>query len=119
MLYSCLWGLLLFAQEQAKEGEKSTTGQSMMTLVTFLVIGVVFYLMILGPGRRQRQEQANMLKALKKNDEVVTHGGIIGVVVNLKEGTEEITIRSDDTKLRMLKSSVARVIPAKDSTETK
>lgn len=118
MLYSCLWSLLLFAEDQAKD-EKSGSGQSMFTLMTFLLIGVVFYFMILGPGRRQRQEQANMLKALKKNDEVLLQGGIIGVVVNLKEGTEEITVKSDETKLRVLKSAIARVLPAKDSTEAK
>ncbi|MBI3411675.1 MAG: preprotein translocase subunit YajC [Planctomycetes bacterium] len=119
MLYSCLCSLILFAQEQAKDGEKSSPGQTLFQFLPILLIGIVFYFMILGPGRRQRQEQSNLLKALKKNDEVVMQGGIIGVVLNLKEGTDEITIKSDETKLRMLKSAVARVIPAKDSTETK
>src|SRR5262245_18959042 len=116
MLYSCLWSVQIFAQE---EGKGPGAGQTLFSFLPILLIGIVFYFMILGPGRRQRQEQANLLKALKKNDEIVTHGGIIGVVLNLKEGTDEITIKSDETKLRVLKSAVARVVPAKDSTETK
>jgi len=119
MLYSCLWGLLLFAQDQAKDGDKSSPGQNLFSFLPIVLIIIVFYFMVLGPGRRQRQEQANMMKALKKNDEVLLQGGIIGVVVNLKEGTDEITIKSDETKLRVLKSAIARVLPAKESTETK
>jgi preprotein translocase subunit YajC len=54
-----------------------------------------------------------LFTALKKNDEVVTAGGIIGVVQNIKD--DEVLLKIDDNaKMRVLKSSITRIIP-KDS----
>src|SRR5262245_8968982 len=114
-----MWNRLLLLAQDPKEAAKGPESPPWFNFLPFILLIIVFYFLFLGPGRRQRQEQATMLKALKKNDEVITHGGIIGVVVNLREGSEEITIKSDETKLRLLKSSIARVVPAKDTTENK
>ena len=74
----------------------------------FVIIGVMFYMMILAPDRRKRSEHSRMLEALKKNDHVVTIGGIFGTVVNVQQ--DEVTIRVDDNaKIRVLRSSISRV----------
>jgi preprotein translocase subunit YajC len=52
-----------------------------------------------------------MLENLKKNDRVITVGGIYGVVVNVAKGSEDITIRVDDgnnTRLRVVRSAQPR-----------
>ena len=54
--------------------------------------------------------------AQKRGAKVVTNAGIIGTVVGAKDGEEEITIRSEDTKLRILRSAVVRVVGT-DETE--
>jgi preprotein translocase subunit YajC len=67
-----------------------------------------------------------MLENLKKNDHVITTGGIYGVVTNIRSDGDEVSIRVDDTtntKLRLSRSAIARVIgdePAaeKESTST-
>lgn len=75
-----------------------------------IVIGVMFYLLLIRPERQKRAQMNRMLENLKKNDHVVTVGGIYGVVVNAPKGSEDITIRVDDnTRLRILRSAVARV----------
>ena len=52
---------------------------------------------------------------MKKNDEVVTHSGIIGIVANIKEGGDEVTLKIDDNaRIRVLKSSIAKIINKKD-----
>lgn len=117
--------LLLFAQDAkeavdgaAKDGNKpGAPGWS--SLVPIMAIGLLLYFMVLMPGRKQRQQQTNMLSTLKKNDEVVTHSGILGVVMNIREGSDEITIKSDETKLRILKSAIARIIAAKEVPDPK
>jgi preprotein translocase subunit YajC len=78
-----------------------------------VIIFVLFYFMMIRPERRRRAEMSRMMDNLKKNDRVVTAGGILGTVVNVQKGSDEITIKIDEstnTKLRMLRSSIARVI---------
>jgi len=102
-----LYGLILFAEEEAKKGE----GLSMLNaLAPIVLIVIVFYFLIILPGRKEKQQRQILLNALKKNDKVLTNGGIIGVVLNIREGTDEVTIKSDETKLLILRSSIARII---------
>ena len=75
----------------------------------FIVIGVLFYFLLIRPDRRKRSETAQMLDNLSKNDHVVTIGGIYGVVLNASKGSEDVTIRVDDsnnTKVRVLHSAI-------------
>ena len=88
----------------------------------FIVIGVLFYFLLIRPDRRKRSETAHMLDNLSKNDHVVTIGGIYGVVLNASKGSEDVTIRVDDsnnTKVRVLRSAIARVISTAASDEKK
>jgi preprotein translocase subunit YajC len=76
---------------------------------------MLFYFMILRPSRRQQQELRSMLASLKKNDEVLAAGGIIGTVVNIKEkaigNEDEVTLKVDDrVRLRVLRSSIVRIL---------
>jgi len=88
----------------------------------FLVIGLLFYFLMIRPEKRKRADVANMQDSLKKNDRIVTVGGILGVVVNTQAGTNEVTIRVDDnnnTRLRVVRSSISRVITDEKSDQKK
>ncbi|MCI0381092.1 MAG: preprotein translocase subunit YajC [Gemmataceae bacterium] len=109
-----LFSLILLAQEEAaKKGEPPSM---LVQFMPIILIVVVFYFLIILPGRKERQQRAAMITALKKNDKVITNAGIVGQVVSLIEGSEEVTIKSEDTKLRILRSSIARVIAEPTST---
>jgi preprotein translocase subunit YajC len=89
-------------------------------LVMMVVIGILFYFLMIRPERRKRQETDRMLESLKKNDRVVTIGGIFGVVVNVAK--DEVTIRVDEnnnTRLRILRSAISRVSGADEGEEKK
>jgi preprotein translocase subunit YajC len=76
-----------------------------------LAMMILFWVVIILPmSRRQKREQQEMLANIKRGAKVLTSGGILGTVVNVKEGDEEITIRSEDTRLKVLRSSVVRVL---------
>jgi preprotein translocase subunit YajC len=78
-----------------------------------VMIGVLFYLLIVRPEKRKQSDVAKMQANLKKNDHVVTAGGILGVVVNASQGVNEVTLRVDDnTRIRVLRSSILRVVSA-------
>lgn len=94
-------------------------GGGLSMLMLFLPIGILFYLLILRPQRKEQAERDTMLKALQKNDRVVTIGGVYGVITNLREDIDEVTIRVDEntnTKLRITRSSVARVLSTDEGT---
>lgn len=84
----------------------------------FMILGLFMVTMVWLPARRQRREQEAMLAALKPGAKVVTTSGIVGTIIKLKEGEDELTLRSEDTKLRVLRSTVARVLGT-DESETK
>jgi preprotein translocase subunit YajC len=96
------------------EGEGGPPGiiGALGPMFPILIIMVVMFIFMGRANARQRREQAALLANLKKNDKVVTSAGIIGVVVAVKENEDEVTLRVDDatnTRIRVLKSSVARV----------
>src|SRR5262245_51398 len=80
-----------------------------------LVIAVMFYFMLIRPNQKRDQERRSMLSTLKKNDHVVTIGGIKGVVANVKIDEDEVVLKIDEAtgaKVRVTLSSIARVIAA-------
>jgi len=82
-------------------------------MMPIVMIGVLFYLLIVRPEKRKQSDVARMQANLKKNDHVVTAGGILGVVVNAPQSSPEITLRVDDnTRIRVLRSSILRVMSA-------
>ena len=77
---------------------------------TFGMLGIMafmFYFALIRPQRQRAKQQQELLKALKAGDKVVTTSGIVGTVVSVKE--KSVSIRSADTKLEVLKSSVSEI----------
>jgi preprotein translocase subunit YajC len=72
------------------------------------IVVLAFWLLLIAPQRKKAKELATTLKALKAGDKIVTNSGILGVVVNIKD--KSLSIRSADTKLEILKSSVQEVL---------
>ena len=84
------------------------------------VIFVIMYLLIIAPQRKKDKRRSEMRKTLKKNDKVVTIGGIHGVVKSLTE--DEVVVLVDeakDVKMKMSRQSVLTVKerPGQDESE--
>jgi preprotein translocase subunit YajC len=73
----------------------------------FILMMVIFYVILIRPQQKKARQHEELLKTLKPGDKVVTSGGIVGVVVSVKEKT--ISLRSAETKLEVLKSAVSDV----------
>jgi preprotein translocase subunit YajC len=76
-------------------------------MVPLILLFVIFYFLLIRPQQKRQREHAELLKTLKPGDKVVTNGGILGVIVAVKEKT--VSIRSADTKLELLKSAVTEI----------
>ena len=117
------FGWPLLAQEAGAAANDPL--KMVFSYLPLVMIGLVFFFVILRPQQRERQRQDDMLKQIKKNDRVVTSGGIFGVVTSVATESGEVTIRVDeknDTKIRMQLSAIARVLgdesPAAAKTDT-
>jgi len=81
-------------------------------LFPFVIMFAIFYLIVFRPQAKAQKQHANMLKNLKKNDEVVTSGGLIGTVVNVKP--DAITLRiADNVRVEVERSAITRVTKPK------
>ena len=86
-----------------------TTVNPIAMLVPYLLIFAIFYFLVLRPQKQKQVEFQKMVDNLKKNDEIVTNGGVHGTIVNIKEKT--ITVRVDDNvKIEIDRAAVARVV---------
>jgi preprotein translocase subunit YajC len=89
-------------------------------ILPFLAIGLLFYFMLIRPQRKEQSRRQDMLGNVKKNDRVVTIGGIYGVVMNVHREADEVSLKVDEatnTKLRITLSSIARVISGESENE--
>lgn len=75
-------------------------------LMAFMALAM--YLLMFRPQQKKAREHADMLKTVKNGDKVVTSGGILGVVVGIKD--KSLSIRSADTKLEVLKSAITEIV---------
>ena len=81
-------------------------------LIPFAVMFLIFYVLVFRPQSQARKEHARMLKNLKKNDVVVTSGGMFGTVVNVKP--ESLTLRVDDNvRVEVEPSAIVRLVKPK------
>jgi len=84
---------------------------------------VLMYLLLMRPEQKKRKDMERLLAGIKKNDHVVTIGGIFGTVVLANPGSKSVTIRVDDgtgTKLKVLRSAISQVGAVDDGeTESK
>lgn len=85
-----------------------TTVNPIAMLVPYLLIFAIFYFLVIRPQKQKQNEFKKMVDSLKRNDEIVTSGGIHGTIVNIKENT--VTVRVDDNvKIEIDRTAVARV----------
>lgn len=92
---------------QAGTDMQNPKAQLMQTIIMFAAFGLLMYFLMIRPQQKRAKQQEAMLKTLKAGDKVVTTSGIVGVVVAVKERT--VSLRSADTKLEVVKSSIADV----------
>jgi preprotein translocase subunit YajC len=77
--------------------------------------GLIAWLLLIRPQRKMQQQHQQMLAALKRGDEVMTEGGIIGTVVHMTD--DRVTLKSgENTRVLVARIKIARVISATETT---
>ena len=91
-------------------------------LVMYGGLALIFYLFLIRPQQKQRKQHEETIYNLKKGDEVVTAGGIIGPVVHIREtlkdgaparrAEDRIIIRSEDARIAVERGRIVKVMGA-------
>ena len=85
-------------------------------LIMFVVL---FYFIVMRPQQREQRRRQELLNALKKNDKVLTIGGIIGTIVDFSNDGQRVTLRVDDgTRIKFTRSSIQGPYDEKSETES-
>jgi preprotein translocase subunit YajC len=88
----------------------------MMTIVPFIVIFVIMYFMVIRPQQKKAKDHRDVLDKLKKNDEVMTSGGIYGRVIDLKENVVTLEV-APNVRIRVARPQIASVITGEKSSK--
>jgi preprotein translocase subunit YajC len=89
------------------EAGQQSSAPMLLQLFPIVLVFVVFYFALIRPQQKKAREHADLLKTLKPGDKVLTSGGVLGIVVGVKE--KSVSIRSAETKLEILKSAVTEI----------
>jgi len=88
---------------------QASSGTAMIAnFFPIILIFVIFYFMLIRPQQKKQKEYEKMVSELKKNDEVVTNGGIHGTILNVKDDT--LTLKIDDNvKIEINKNAIGYI----------
>ena len=84
-------------------------GFDIMTLVPLILIFVVFYFLLIRPQQKKAKEHRDMLQALRRNDRIVTSGGIVGQITKVVSENELELQIAEGVRVRVMRSMVASV----------
>lgn len=93
-----------YAQSAAGGG-----GEILMSILPFLLIFVIMYFLIIRPQRTQMKKREEMLKNVRRGDQIVTGGGIVGKVTKVIDDAELELEIADGVKVRLIRSLIADV----------
>ena len=94
----------------AQAASSTQTGADWLSLLPMFGILIIFYLLLIRPQAKRAKEQKQMVEALQRGDEVITNGGILGLITNVSENYVIIEI-SPTVEVTVLKSSVQTLLP--------
>ncbi len=80
------------------------------SFLPLILIFIIFYFFLIRPQQRKSKEHQKMLNELKKDDKIITAGGIYGVVSQVKGEIVEVKI-AESVKVQVAKGSISAVIP--------
>ena len=111
---------MLMIMAQTPNSGPPTGGLSTM-LFPLVLMGGIFYFILIRPQSKEKKRRAGMLSGMKKNDRVVTIGGILGTITSVRD--DEVTLKVDEssnTKITFSRASIQRILgSAADEAGTK
>lgn len=101
-----MWDVAFAQTAQAPSGPST-----LVSLAPLILVFVIFYFLLIRPQQKKAKEHRALLEKLKKNDEVMTSGGIYGKVIDLKETVVTVEV-APNVRIRVHRPQIAAVLTA-------
>ncbi|MFO7758866.1 MAG: preprotein translocase subunit YajC [Paracoccaceae bacterium] len=86
--------------------------------IPLILIFVIMYFLLIRPQQKKLKEHKAMVEALRRGDQVVTQGGLIGKVAKVKDNDEIEVELAEGVKVRVVRSTVAQVLSKTEPAES-
>jgi preprotein translocase subunit YajC len=106
---------LVLARQDGAPKPQGGFGDPSFLIMMVLVFAAMWFILILPAKRKEKRDREALFANMKKNDEVVTASGIIGIVAQVKD--DEVVLKVDEssnTRLRVRKNSIVQILSPKD-----
>ena len=90
-------------------------GQGIAQFIPLILIFVIFYFFLIRPQQKRAKDHLNVVASLKRGDEVITSGGIIGIVERVMEDDRIEVVLGDNVKVQIIKSTITSLLKKKES----
>ena len=80
------------------------------SFIPIILIFVIMYFLLIRPQQKKIKEHKNMVDNLRRGDQVLTQGGIIGKIIKVKEGEEIEVELAEDVKVAVIRSTIVDVL---------
>ena len=86
------------------------SGQGFAQFIPLILIFVIFYFFLIRPQQKRVKDHKTMVDSLKRGDEVITSGGIIGIVDRVMEDDRIEVIIGESTKVQIIRSTITSLL---------
>jgi preprotein translocase subunit YajC len=100
----------MFASPAYAQAAGGSLTSSLGGFVPIILIFAIMYFLMIRPQQKKTKDHRNIVAALRKGDQIVTQGGIIGKVTKVKEDGEVEVEIAKDVKVRVLKNTITQVM---------
>lgn len=85
-------------------------GSAITQFIPLILIFAIMYFLLIRPQQKKMKEHQNMVNSLRRGDQVVTQGGLIGKVTKVKDDNEIEVEIADGVKVRVVQATIAQVL---------
>ena len=86
------------------------SGQGIAQFIPLILIFIIFYFFLIRPQQKRVKDHKTMVEGLKRGDEVITSGGIIGTVERVMEDDRIEVLIGESTKVQIIRSTVTSLL---------
>ena len=91
------------------------SGQGFAQFIPLILIFIIFYFFLIRPQQKRVKDHKAMVESLKRGDEVITSGGIIGVVDRVMEDDRIEVVIGEGTKVQIIRSTITSLLKKEEA----